>query len=132
MNSKITNVSIAIFRKDGKVLLVRRGKNEKTFPNFWVIPGGKVEKEETNQQALEREVLEEAGVVFRDAKLASWEETDQRTYLRFVGTFVSRKDTPISGDIQAVDWFSLDSLPETIVPQTRVFLSNLSNERRKS
>jgi 8-oxo-dGTP diphosphatase len=37
----------------------------------WEIPGGHIEKGETHEEALIREVQEEAGASFRDAKLFS-------------------------------------------------------------
>jgi 8-oxo-dGTP diphosphatase len=53
----------AVVFKDGKVLLVKRG----TPPSegLWAIPGGRLELGETLQQAAEREILEETGVVIR-------------------------------------------------------------------
>lgn len=51
----------ALVQKDGRVLLIQRGR----FPGVgqWAIPGGKQRFGETLQQAAEREVLEETGVV---------------------------------------------------------------------
>ena len=49
-----------IILNDGKVLLVRRGKQ----PGYgkWSIPGGMVELGETLQEAMKREVREECGI----------------------------------------------------------------------
>jgi len=49
--------------RDGKVLLVRRGKEP--LKGRWVIPGGTVELGETLQEAVEREVREETGIEVR-------------------------------------------------------------------
>lgn len=53
----------AVVFKDGKVLLVQRGRPP--AQGQWAIPGGNVELGETLQQAAERETLEETGLVIR-------------------------------------------------------------------
>ena len=55
----ITGVG-GIIQKDGKVLLVKRGKE----PNKgkWTVPGGVVELGETLHEALQREVREECSI----------------------------------------------------------------------
>jgi len=46
---------------DGKLLLLKRQKN-KPQAGMWGVPAGKVNKEETKENALEREILEETGI----------------------------------------------------------------------
>lgn len=54
---------IAVFDKGGKLLLVRRSPSEKAFPNFWEVPGGKVDDtDESILHAAARELKEEAGL----------------------------------------------------------------------
>ncbi|MDM8544048.1 NUDIX hydrolase [Desulfococcaceae bacterium HSG9] len=53
----------AVVFKQNKVLLVKRGKPPSQ--NEWAIPGGSVELGETLQQAAEREIYEETGIVIR-------------------------------------------------------------------
>ena len=49
-----------IFNKD-KILLTRRKKG-KLLEGFWEFPGGKVEKNENDSDALKRELKEELGL----------------------------------------------------------------------
>lgn len=53
----------AVVFKCGRVLLVQRGRPP--VQGQWAIPGGNVELGETLQQAAEREILEETGIVIR-------------------------------------------------------------------
>jgi 8-oxo-dGTP diphosphatase len=49
----------AILVDDGKLLTIKRNK---TSQEYWVLPGGGIEKGETPEQALVREVKEETGI----------------------------------------------------------------------
>ncbi len=49
----------AILRRGDEVLLIHRHKNGE---EYWVLPGGGVEDEETNEEALIREVMEETSM----------------------------------------------------------------------
>ncbi|RVE63264.1 hypothetical protein OJAV_G00164240 [Oryzias javanicus] len=55
-------VSIVLQTADRRVLLTRRAKELRIFPNVWVPPGGHVEPEETMLEAGLRELQEETGL----------------------------------------------------------------------
>ncbi|MFL2140541.1 (deoxy)nucleoside triphosphate pyrophosphohydrolase [Ruoffia sp. FAM 26254] len=52
----------AILIKGNKILCAQRG-GEKSLPYLWEFPGGKIEKGETPQEALQRELKEELKIV---------------------------------------------------------------------
>ena len=54
---KTIQVVAAIIIKDSKVFATQRGYGD--FKDGWEFPGGKIEPEETNQEALMREIKEE-------------------------------------------------------------------------
>ena len=58
---KTVEVVAAIIRKDDKVLATQRGYGD--FKDGWEFPGGKVEKGETPEAAIVREIQEELDVV---------------------------------------------------------------------
>jgi len=51
-------VTAGIIIDGGKVFIARRGPNS-SLPGVWEFPGGKVEKGETPEECLKRELLEE-------------------------------------------------------------------------
>jgi mutator protein MutT len=55
-------VGAAIFDKNGKLFITKRGKKAKNERGKWEIPGGSVELGETLEQALKREIKEEYGI----------------------------------------------------------------------
>ncbi|GEQ33858.1 (deoxy)nucleoside triphosphate pyrophosphohydrolase [Marinilactibacillus psychrotolerans] len=70
---KQINVVGAIIIEDGKILCAQRGA-EKSLPNLWEFPGGKIEQGETPQEALVRE-LEEELLIEVDVKPDQFEHT---------------------------------------------------------
>jgi len=55
----MTKVVLAIIEKDKKILIVKRKKDDGIT---WSFPGGKVEENETSQEAVIREVKEECNI----------------------------------------------------------------------
>lgn len=58
---KMVDVASAVVLKDGKVLLIKRSSAHRLEPNRWQLPEGKLDKGETPDHALIREVREEIG-----------------------------------------------------------------------
>lgn len=56
--TKMIDVVGAVIIKNGKILCAQRGE-DKSLSYFWEFPGGKIEKGETPQIALKRELYEE-------------------------------------------------------------------------
>jgi mutator protein MutT len=51
-----------LIRKDGKILVVKRASHDDHKPGMWETVGGGVDEGEIPQKALEREIMEEAGI----------------------------------------------------------------------
>ncbi|WP_124054021.1 (deoxy)nucleoside triphosphate pyrophosphohydrolase [Arcanobacterium ihumii] len=58
MSKKLIHVTGAVFIRDGKVFAAQRGEG-RALAGFWEFPGGKIEANETGQEALARELREE-------------------------------------------------------------------------
>lgn len=59
-------VVIGIINKDNKLLMIKRAKQEGDL--VWAFPGGKVELNETKEEACIREVAEETGIIIKVAR----------------------------------------------------------------
>jgi mutator protein MutT len=59
---KQKNACVVIVNSDNKILLLKRSKEAPWMPSKWGLVGGKIEKGETPQKAVEREITEETGL----------------------------------------------------------------------
>ena len=102
--------------KDKKVLLVL-GKNKDT----WVLPGGKVDEGETEEQALIRECKEEINVIVDSSTIKHYETIQGGAYGKIEGTQVqvSIYTADFTGvikpqmEIEKAGYFAYDEIPHT-------------------
>ena len=69
-------VVVLLESRDGEVLLTRRAKHMRTFPDIWVPPGGHIEQGETLLEAGLRE-LQVSDVDLRSVILTGWSRRRQ-------------------------------------------------------
>ena len=101
----------ALIVRDGRLLLIER----KFPPPGFALPGGFVDANETVEQAVCRETLEETGLVvtrLRQLHCYSDPKRDPRQHTAGVIFEVETQGEPVAGDdAGAVRWFPLDALP---------------------
>jgi len=104
---------------DGKVLLVKH-----TYVRGWHMPGGGVERGETCETALARELVEEAGVQLAGrpqlVSVHSQEAQFRGDHVLVYRVTEWRPCAPSSrGEIAQIGWFSPADLPEDVTRGTR-------------
>ncbi len=104
-------VTAAIIKSDNKILLTRRKKGEK-LEGAWEFPGGKVEMNETLQQGLEREILEELKLIVEAGNIFT---TSLYTYSHGSIKLIAIDATILSGKIELTvhdkaDWVPVKNL----------------------
>lgn len=57
-------VTAAIIFNQSKILITRRSA-KKHLAGFWEFPGGKIEENETPEECLKRELIEELGIIVK-------------------------------------------------------------------
>ncbi|MCQ2158130.1 MAG: (deoxy)nucleoside triphosphate pyrophosphohydrolase [Bacteroidales bacterium] len=75
---KIINVVAALIVHDGRIFATQRGYGE--WKGWWEFPGGKVEPDETPEDALVREIREELAAEIRVERYVSTIEWDYPTF----------------------------------------------------
>ena len=104
---------------EGRVLLVRH-----TYSRGWHMPGGGVERGETAEAAMLRELLEEAGIrALEPLELVSLHSAEAH----FRGDHIILFRAPAwaqgaptqTGEIAEIAWFHPDALPDGVTAGTR-------------
>ena len=110
-------VAVAVIRNDeGKYLVLKRSDDEIAYPSLYTFPGGKVEDNESMQEALENEVLEEAGLKLKPGKILIKDKSFIRPVDQTVKVFsylcsaVSCDKVVISEDFTDYRWVDLEGL----------------------
>jgi 8-oxo-dGTP pyrophosphatase MutT (NUDIX family) len=104
---------------EGRVLLI-----EHTYTHGWHLPGGGVERGETAETALLRELIEEAGVrLSGPVRLLSIHSNHPRHPGDHVLVYLCPDWEPCPatsrGEVERIGWFSPDALPDTTAPGHR-------------
>jgi 8-oxo-dGTP pyrophosphatase MutT (NUDIX family) len=110
---------------EGRVLMVQH-----TYMHGWYLPGGGVERRETAQQALFRELQEEAGVrVTGPVRLVSIHSNELHHKGDHVLVYRVEAWEPCAasaqGEIHEVGWFAPDALPDDVTPGNRRRIAEL-------
>jgi 8-oxo-dGTP diphosphatase len=116
MNKQIVIFSGCLL-KDNKVLMVLRDEEECPEAHMkWEFPGGKVDFNETPQEAIKREFEEETGTIIKVKKLlpyvltAYWDYEwgkQQTLCLCFICEYVGKTEFKKDHHVAKIEWFSL-------------------------
>jgi 8-oxo-dGTP diphosphatase len=131
MNSKdqsyIVKVTAAILIKDNKIIIAKRGPDDR-LANKWEFPGGKIEIDETPEQCLKREMKEEFDI---DVSVGEYLGSSVYKYDHIFIELLAYRTYWEDGEIDLKDhddfkWISLEQLTEfDFAPADRVFVEKL-------
>lgn len=107
---KVIKVAAAIIIQNGRVFATQRGYGE--FKDGWEFPGGKVEPEETLQEALVREIKEELNSVIEVGELLDTVEYDYPEFHLSMDCFICKVK---AGDLELKEhedarWLTTETL----------------------
>lgn len=119
-----------LLRADGAFLLTSRPEG-KVYAGWWEFPGGKLERGESVEAALARELHEEIGITVERAE--RWHEQvvdypHARVRLHFCKVGAWRGE-PVMREGQRMAWQQLPVAVQPVLPGTRPVLAWLAEER---
>ncbi len=126
----MTEVAVGILRKNRKILICQRKKGGR-YELKWEFPGGKLEKGETVEQCLRRELREELAV---EIQAIEHIQTQSAYYadggmFNVAYCFVSGFDgEPQNIVFEQIRWVTLDELKNMdLLDGNKIFIENLAN-----
>ena len=111
--------SISIIDANDRILIAKR-PNKKHLSGFWEFPGGKVEKGESPQNALVREVKEELNIDINNKCIAplTFSEFNYENFHLLLLLYVCRRweGEPMSMEKNEIKWVKVNTLRQYKMP----------------
>ena len=114
MAKKVLKVTAAIIRDGDKLLLCQRPK-EKSCGLLWEFPGGKIEPNETPEQCIARECMEELNIKLENVKYfckTDYEYPDKVIELLFFNATIENKESMEVKEHNRVAWVTPSELTD--------------------
>ena len=127
--------TVALIDWQGKVLISLRTEN-KTLPNFWEFPGGKIKTNESPDDAIVREIKEELSLDINQKSLKplSFNTYTYDEFHAIIFFYICRSwdGTPFSKKNQKILWIEIDKLKNyKFLPGSNKFILELNNLFKK-
>lgn len=103
----------ALIIQNNQILLIKR--RVEPFKDFWALPGGGIDFDETAEEALQNEVIEETGLTLISSKFLQIYTDPKRDPKQVItlSYYVETEGEPKAGDdAKEYKWFDLSDLPE--------------------
>lgn len=115
-------------RDDGRFLVIRRSKNV-VAPGMYCFPGGGIEGDESEEDALQREFIEEVGARIEPVKrvwqcVTDWQVQLSWWHVRLIDTAGLRAN---QSEVDRIEWFSVEEMAAlpNLLPSNYDFLKEL-------
>jgi 8-oxo-dGTP diphosphatase len=115
VDRSLVQVAVGVLVRDDDSFLLTSRPEGKAYAGYWEFPGGKLEVDETVEQALCRELQEEIGITIQDCTLWKTERVD---YPHALVQLNFCKVTQWTGELQMLESqsFAWQQLPVTVTP----------------
>jgi 8-oxo-dGTP diphosphatase len=130
MSKRVVRVVAAMIAVEGKYLITQR-RSTAVLPNLWEFPGGKVEADERDGDALAREVQERLGVAIEVGQMISYVRHPYEHYTVDLHLYECRLLTLdlTARAVQAFRWIRSDEFDDYVfAPADEASMSKLLGE----
>ncbi len=131
----MTTVVAAVIQRNGRTLIAQR-KNLGHHPLKWEFPGGKVERDETPEAALARELQEELGIralIDREIMRYEYQYPSRARILLIFYEVLKFEGEPQNLDFEQIRWEAVERLRDyDFLEGDASFIQELSRTARIS
>jgi len=133
-NTPVSTVGALIHDGQGKVLMIRTHK----WSNLWGIPGGKIERGESSEAALQREIREETALEISDIRFVMVQDCiDSTEFIRpahfILLNYIAKADhhqVTLNEEAEEFQWLPLkESLALPLNTATRILIEKILSEK---
>jgi 8-oxo-dGTP diphosphatase len=115
-------IGVAVIANDQGQILIDRRRQEGAMGGLWEFPGGKIERNETVEECIQREIKEELGIV---VEVGEHIITIDHTYSHIRVTLTVHHCRLIQGIPQPIEcdevrWVSVDELESFAFPEANI------------
>ena len=123
---KIIRVTAAILEKNGKILIAKRRSDDNLFGGLWEFPGGKIERGETPEECMARELNEELNIEVEVGELIT---SNKHRYPNGIFELLAYRVQHICGnfvlnDHDEIKWITIDELSNFEFPPANTPIIN--------
>lgn len=115
-------IGVAVIRNDRKLILIDRRPTNSLLGGLWEFPGGKIEPNETVEECIKREILEEIGI---DIEVEDHLMTINHAYTHFRVTLIVHYCRYLNGEPQPIEceeirWVTLEEIDQFPFPKANI------------
>jgi isopentenyl-diphosphate delta-isomerase type 1 len=122
------SVMFFVFDEEGKVLVTKRTKTKDFFPGYWsIVLGGHVHSGESYDEAVMREMDEEAGLKAKPFLISSFKKRipEEKENVKVYGIIARDKITLNNEELESGEFLGLEELEEILkiqnfLPETKI------------
>ena len=123
---KISKIADVVLKSEGEVLLTKRSEVAGKYPNFWAVPMGHVEENESFKEGAAREFKEETMLDIDSNSLVYLSMLKDSNYNRVVGLYMielpNKPEPTLDEEHSEWGYYDVKSLPTPMEKNLRIAL----------
>tara|TARA_Y100000114_G_C11674462_1_gene285438 strand:+ start:296 stop:724 length:429 start_codon:yes stop_codon:yes gene_type:complete len=123
---KISKIAGVVLKSEGEVLLTKRSEVAGKYPNFWAVPMGHVEENESFKEGAAREFKEETMLDIDSNSLVYLSMLKDSNYNRVVGLYMielpNKPEPTLDKEHSEWGYYDVKSLPTPMEKNLRIAL----------